>query len=136
MTDSTLTPHLVVSDGDAAIAFYEKAFGAVVKERDLAEDGKRIMHAYLDIGAGGIYLRDEFPEIEKHGTASTPDQLGGVSCVFHLDVPDANVAWERAVAAGAEVVMALEDRPWGMRYGQIRDPFGHVWSIGSPLPEA
>jgi PhnB protein len=50
-----------------------------------------------------------------------------------LDVPDADAAWKRALAAGAEVIMALDNQFWGMRYGQIRDPFGHVWAIGGPV---
>jgi PhnB protein len=133
MNNSTPIPHLVVNDGEGAIAFYERAFGARLEGKHLAEDGKRLMHAHLKFGAGAVYLHDEFPEFGDHGGAKAPTHLGGASCVIHLDVPDADAAWERALGAGATVIMPLDNQFWGMRYGQIKDPFGHVWSIGAPV---
>jgi PhnB protein len=133
MNNSVPVPHLVVNDGAAAIAFYGKAFGATLGEKHLAEDGKRLMHAHLKFGAGTLFLHDEFPEFGDHGGARAPTQLGGASCVIHLDVPDADAAWGRAVDAGAEIVMDLDNQFWGMRYGQLKDPFGHIWSIGGPV---
>jgi PhnB protein len=133
MSNTTPIPHFVVNDGEAAIAFYEEAFGATLKEKHPAEDGKRLMHAALQLGAGTLYLHDEFPEFDTSGAAKAPTRLGGASCTIHLDVPDADAAWKRALAAGAEVIMALDNQFWGMRYGQIRDPFGHVWAIGGPV---
>ena len=132
MNSPALTPHLVVDDGEAAIAFYEKAFGAKLEAKHPAEDGKRLMHAHLTLGAGALFLHDDFPEFGEHG-AKAPARLGGTSCTFHLDVPDADAAWERAVGAGAAVLMPLDNQFWGMRYGQVKDPFGHVWSIGGPV---
>lgn len=132
MSYSAPIAHLVVSGGAAAIEFYEKAFGATCQSRHLAQDGKRLMHSHLTIGAGTIYLNDDFPEFGEHG-AQAPSRLGGTSCVIHLDVPDADVAWERAVKAGAQVVVPLDNQFWGMRYGQLKDPFGHLWSVGGPV---
>ncbi len=124
-------PHLIVSDGEAAIAFYEKAFGARVHGRHKADDGKRLLHAHLEIGDGAVFLNDDFPEVCPGG-AVAPTRLGGVGSVIHLEVADADTAWEQAVNAGAEVCMPLENQFWGMRYGQLKDPFGHLWSIGGP----
>jgi PhnB protein len=132
MSTGAPTPHLVVSDGVAAIAFYEKAFGAVCDNKHMAEDGKRVMHAHLTIGGGTLFLNDEFPEFGGQ-VAKAPTSLGGTTFVIHIEVPDADVAWERAVKAGAQVLMPLDDQFWGMRYGQVQDPFGHHWSIGGPL---
>jgi PhnB protein len=50
-------------------------------------------------------------------------------------VPDADAAIARAEAAGATVTMAAHDAFWGDRYGQVKDPFGHNWSIAHPLRE-
>lgn len=133
MAVSAPIPHLVVNDGEGAIAFYEKAFGATLENKHPAEDGKRLMHAHLKLGNGSLLLHDEFPEFGDHGGARAPTELGGASCVIHLDVPDADAAWERAVDAGAEVIFEMDNQFWGMRYGQLRDPFGHIWSIGGPL---
>jgi PhnB protein len=132
MSNSAPIPHLVVSDGAAAIAFYENAFGAVCNNKHLAEDGKRIMHGHLTIGGGAVFLNDDFPEFGG-GMAQAPTRLGGTTFVIHLEVPDADVAWERAVKAGAQVLMPLDNQFWGMRYGQLKDPFGHHWSIGGPV---
>lgn len=124
MSDSNPIPHLVVVDDEAAIAFYERAFGATLEDRHPADDGRRLMHAHVKIGNGTLFLHDEFPELGEHRGARSPTRLGGASCVLHLDVPNADAAWERATAAGAEVIMALDNQFWGMRYGQLRDPFG------------
>ena len=51
-----------------------------------------------------------------------------------LDHPrEVDAAVDRAARAGATVVMPAADQYWGDRYGQVRDPFGHVWSFGAPL---
>ncbi|KAF1723078.1 VOC family protein [Pseudoxanthomonas wuyuanensis] len=134
MNNSTLTPHLAVNDGEAAIAFYEKAFGATLENKHPADDGKRLMHAHLNLGTGALFLHDEFPEFGGEG-AQAPTRLGGASCTLHLEVADADAAWERALKAGAGVLMPLDNQFWGMRYGQIKDPFGHVWSIGGPVKQ-
>jgi PhnB protein len=132
MTNCTPIPHLVVNDGEAAIKFYEKAFGATLETKHAAEDGKRLMHAALKVGEGAILLHDDFPEFGDQ-SVKPPTRLGGASCTIHLEVPDTDAAWKRAVTAGAVEIMPLDNQFWGQRYGKLRDPFGHVWSIGGPV---
>jgi PhnB protein len=88
------------------------------------------MHASLKINGGHIMLNDDFPE--HMGGPSQPP----ASFVLHLSVPDADAAWKRAVDAGAEVRFELADQFWGDRYGQVKDPFGFIWSIGAPVKQA
>ena len=118
--------HLCVRDGLAAIAFYEKAFGAVNTFHQMAEDGKRVMHAHLYFNGGAIMVNDDFPE---YGGDATPPG----SVTLHLHVKDADAAWNRAIAAGGKEKMPLADQFWGDRYGQLTDPFGFTWSIGASL---
>jgi PhnB protein len=127
-----VTPHLMIRDnrGDEAIRFYETAFGAKEEGRKLADDGRRLMHAHLALNGGALMLHDDFPEMTGGTLASPPT---GVT--LHLEVADADAAWERALAAGAEVRFPLDNQFWGARYGQLGDPFGHVWSIGGPLKD-
>ena len=132
MTPMTPTPHLVVNDGEAAIKFYESAFGAKLTAKHLAKDGKRIMHAAFLLGAGGFFINDDFPEFGDGGS-KPPTRLGGASCTIHLEGPDADAAWNIALAAGATIVSPLDNQFWGQRYGQLQDPFGHLWSIGGPV---
>jgi len=124
-----IAPHLTIRDGkaDEAVRFYARAFGAEEVGRHMADDGKRIMHAHLKLNGGSLMLNDEFPEF-----MSAPSTPPG-STVFHLQVADADAAWQRAIDAGSDVRFPIADQFWGDRYGQVTDPFGHTWSIGAPV---
>ncbi|PSM19117.1 MULTISPECIES: VOC family protein [Nitratireductor] len=128
--------HLCVKDGKAAIAFYEAAFGAVETFEQMAEDGERVLHANLSMFGSEVMLQDEFPEISKDVLG--PTSRGGASATVNINLakPDeVDAAVARAVAAGAQVVLPVDDQFWGARYGKIRDPFGHVWSFNAPLEQ-
>jgi PhnB protein len=127
-----VTPYLTIGGGRAkeAVDFYKKAFDAEELGRHPAEDGKRLVHAHLRVNGADLMLSDHFPEY--CGGAAAPSPAG---VTLHLAVDDADPAWSRAVGAGAEVTMPLADQFWGDRYGQLKDPFGHLWSIGAPSRE-
>jgi uncharacterized glyoxalase superfamily protein PhnB len=72
-------------------------------------------------------LSDEFPAMGGLG----PKALKGSPVTIHLYVEDADAFAARAVAAGAKVTMPVADMFWGDRYGQLEDPFGHRWSVGT-----
>ena len=124
-----VAPHLTIPSrgGQAAIEFYTKAFGAEELIRHLAEDGERLMHAHLRINGGSVLLNDEFPEYGGE------QDIAPKGVTLHLQVDDADEGWNRAILAGAVPVFPLADQFWGDRYGQLKDPFGHCWSIGGPL---
>jgi PhnB protein len=134
---SAIEPHLTVRGGNDAIDFYKRAFGAVEDFKQLADDGERVLHATLSLFGGQVMLCDEFPE---YGTdTESPQSRGGASVTMHVNLPrpaDVDRAVTKAAEEGAEITMPVEDTFWGMRYGRLRDPFGHVWSIGAPLPES
>jgi uncharacterized glyoxalase superfamily protein PhnB len=122
----TVTPHLVCAGAAAAIEFYRKAFGATEMMRLPRPDGK-ILHATVQIGDSRVMLCDEFPE---HGSRG-PAALGGTSVTLHLQVPDVDAFTQRAIDAGARVIMPVQEMFWGARYGIVADPFGHHWSIAT-----
>ena len=126
-------PHLVVDDAAAAIDFYVKAFGATELGRVPGPDGK-LIHAALTVNGSTVMLNDDFPEFND-GKSTTPTALGGTPVTIHLTVTDVEAKFAQAVEAGAVVVMPLEDQFWGDRYGMVRDPFGHQWSLGQPVRE-
>jgi uncharacterized glyoxalase superfamily protein PhnB len=64
----------------------------------------------------------------------SPAALGGSGVTLHLYVEDADLTFG-ALEAGADVVMPIADCFWGERYGIVRDPFGHRWSIASRLED-
>ncbi len=128
-----LTPHIQINGGRAAeaIDFYTAAFGAAEMTRMAADDGKRLMHAHLHVNGASLMLHDDFPEYR--GPNATPEGPP-TGTVLHLQVDDADRWFDRAVAAGATVRLPLQNMFWGDRYGQVADPFGHLWSIACPVP--
>jgi PhnB protein len=123
----TLTPYLRVRNGEAAIAFYQKAFGAELTEKLPGHDGKGVGHAALKIGDSMLMLSDEYPQM---GIVS-PQTLGGTASAVHIYVNDVDAAVARAVAAGAKVTLPVMDMFWGDRFAKLIDPFGHDWSIAT-----
>ena len=122
----TLTPFLTVRDAARAIEFYKQAFGATERGVAKGPDGK-VMHAEIKIGDSIIMVSDEFPEF---GSLS-PESVGNTSMGLHIYVEDVDTAFDRAVKAGANVEMPVMDQFWGDRYGRLKDPFGHKWSIAT-----
>ena len=115
---------IMVSDTAAAIRFWERAFGARELNRIMADDGKRVLHSRLAVNGGQLIANDAFPE---NGYPLREPQ----AYVLHLQVEDGEAAFARAVDAGATVKMPMAKMFWGDLYGQVMDPFGVMWSIGS-----
>lgn len=122
-----LSPHLVCAGAADAIAFYQAAFDAIELIRLPGADGK-LMHACVSINGSSVMLVDENID---YGMLS-PKALKGTPVTIHLIVPDVDASFARAVAAGAAVLMPVDDMFWGDRYGIVEDPFGHRWSIATP----
>ena len=122
----SLTPLLICDDASAAIEFYKKAFNAVELSRLPGPDGK-LLHASVRIGDSPLMLTDEMPQWGSLG----PKALKGTPVMIHLYVPDVDAMFAQAVAAGATVKMPVAEMFWGDRYGQLQDPFGHSWSVGT-----
>jgi PhnB protein len=135
IAQSSVTAYLTVKGGLDAIAFYERAFGAELLTHKIADDGKRVLHAALDVFGTMIMLSDEFPEYEPDSKA--PTSVGVTTFTLHVgfDEPgEVDAAMAKAAAAGCTVTTAAMDAFWGMRYGRLKDPFGHAWAFGAPLP--
>ena len=126
-----VTPYLCIDGAAEAIAFYSEVLGASQRgDSMIAPDGK-IGHAELTIGDSLIMLSDEFPE---EGVKS-PKSLGGSPITMSVYVEDVDSVFERAVAAGAKPLRAVEDQFYGDRSGQFEDPFGHRWSLATHVED-
>ncbi|MGW9368559.1 VOC family protein [Streptomyces xanthophaeus] len=126
---TAVVPHVMVSDADAAIAFYEQAFGAVEEFR-LAAPGGGFLHAEIRIAEAVLMLGDT-----SEGPFAAPSALGGTSVALHVFVPDVDALTRAAVTAGAEVIEEPADRFHGDRSAILRDPFGHLWVFLTHLEE-
>ena len=127
-------PHLIVSDGLAALKFYKEVFGAEEGENMMARDGRRLMHGEILLDGHVLFISDEFTR-EEGGMCQKPETLGGTSVRITLMTDDADGVFQRATERGAEVLMPVQDMFWGARYGQFRDPFGHVWGVNQQLQD-
>jgi PhnB protein len=118
---------LSVRHGAKAVEFYKAAFGA--RELFKIEDPNGAVVAQLAVGEYDFWVADESPEHKNF----SPETLGGATTRMVLVVDDPDAAHAKAVQAGATVVTAVEDQPYGWRVGRVVDPFGHHWEIGKPL---
>lgn len=125
-----IVPMLSLRDAPRASEFYQRAFGARELSRVTSPGGNTVV--LLAIGNAEFGVVDEAPHV---GNLS-PETLGGTTVRISLYVPDPDAAAERAVGAGATLIFPVEDQPYGMRQGRVKDPFGHHWLIGRPLAEA
>lgn len=124
----SLSPYLVCKGAREAIEFYKQAFGAEEQFR-LNGPNDSVVHCCLRIGDSPLMLTDECPQMQAFG----PGHLGGTPVTIHLSVADADAAVAKAVAAGATLVMPVTEMFWGARYGVLKDPFGHSWSVATQV---
>ncbi len=124
-------PALIYRDADAAVEFLQTAFGAEEKEVHRDDQG-RVHHAELRLGAGLVMLGEYAPE---RWIGEAPQPLAGpIGLYVVIDDPDRH--YERAKAAGAEVIRELVDQPYGSREYSARDSEGNRWSFGTYDPYA
>lgn len=125
---TTIAPMLAVRRGAEALEFYKAAFGA--REVFRIDDDSGAIVARLSVKGAEFWVADESPE---HLNFS-PERLNGGTVRIVLTVEDPDAVLDRAVAAGASVVVAVSEE-YGWRLGRVVDPFGHHWEIGKPLGE-
>jgi PhnB protein len=126
----TVTPYLAVEDATEAIEYYTKAFDAKERVRMETPDGK-VGHAELEIGDSLVMLSDPFPQ----ASTKPPNELGGTSVSVFIYVENVDAVVKQAVDAGAMVTMEVADQFWGDRFGSVKDPFGHLWSIATHVED-
>jgi PhnB protein len=127
-------PHVVVSDGLVALEFYKTVFGGTDGDNMMAPDGKRLLHGEVVVDGCKLFVSDEF-DASEGGSLQTPQSLGGTSVRITMAVSDADAVLARAEAAGADVIMPVQDMFWGARYGRFVDPFGHEWGVNQQVAE-
>jgi len=114
----TVTPWIISPDTARLIDFAKAAFGAQELGRVPGPDGS-IDHAEIRIGDSVVMMFDARP-----GWPETPAFL-------RLYVPDADTAYQRALAAGATPVTQVTALFFGDRVGRVRDPLGNIWWLQS-----
>ena len=126
----SLEPRLIIDDVDAALEFYGNALGAMRLER-FADQSGRVVHAAMKIGDSIFTMAQQ---VIDWGLVA-PDNSTGSSVLLHLTVPDPDKTAAAMVSSGGEVVIEIEDRPYGKREGRVLDPFGHAWILSKTIEE-
>ena len=129
-----VTPYLIVHDGQEALAWYRKVFGATT-DSVMEGEGGTVMHAELRIGEAQVYLSQEFPGPPAEAGYVSPKTLGGTATSIHLYVEDVDATHRQAVEEGAREIRPPEDQFWGDRYSTLVDPFGHRWGIATHIED-
>lgn len=127
----SVTPSLTCTPCAEAIEFYKRAFGAEEITPRMADADGVVAHAEIRIGDSVVMLGDEWPD----GPTQSPRTLGGSTMALHIYTDDVDALWERAVAAGADVVFPLEMQFYGDKGGRVRDPFGHTWGLAQHVED-
>lgn len=128
--EHAISPYLAIKGADAAIAYYQRVFGAKEVGRLLGPGGA-IAHAELQIGDSKLMLSEENVEWGNQ----SPATLGGTPVTISLYVDDVDVTYQLALDAGATEIMPVKDEFYGLRVGMFYDPFGHKWHIHTPIEE-
>jgi len=122
-----ITPYLFYEDVEAALVFLARAFGFQETLRYQGAQGY-VSHAEMRFGGGAIMLGDPGEQYRN------PARGGAVTGAVHVTVEDAQTTYERAVAAGAQIIEPPADQPYGGRRFGARDPEGHEWWFSQPAP--
>lgn len=126
-----LFPMLVCQSPEAEMNFCAAAFGAVEQVRRPGPDGSPI-HIAMRINDAFLVVQSEFPDVVA---SRVPDADGSSPVVIFVYVADVDQALERALAAGAKILIPAQNQFWGDRTARILDPSGHVWTVASRIEE-
>jgi len=125
-----ISPHLIVRDGQRAVAFYKQAFAAEELYRSEMPSGMGL-HAQLRLADSVILVSYEHMQQHPEARVRAPETLGGTCVLLALYVDDVDTWFERALAAGAVPTMRPADTFFGDRYAWVTDPFGHIWALAT-----
>lgn len=123
----SVTPMIVFKDVRKAIEFYKRALGAAERSVMPGPDGKGVMHAEILIGNSIIMMSEENPQ----NPCKSAETAGGSPVSFYIYTEAVDEAFKKAVDAGAEVKMPVQDMFWGDRAGTVQDKFGYSWMLAT-----
>jgi PhnB protein len=139
LDERRIAAHLIVRNLEKAIDFYRRAFSAEVLYRSAIPPESRALHAQMKIADSFVMLSEEnmgmpeetYSKFETGMKTRSPETLHGTTVILEIYVDDVDRAFQRAVEAGATPKIPVANAFYGDRYGQLIDPFGHVWALAT-----
>jgi PhnB protein len=107
---------------EPVIGFLKRAFAAQEIAKYASPDGV-IQHAEIRVGDSVVEMG------EAHGPYQPMPSM------FYVYVPDCDLVYRQALAAGAKPLHELTDQPYGDRNGAVTDPFGNVWYVATHVKD-
>ncbi|MCE7029036.1 VOC family protein [Jiella avicenniae] len=129
--NSTIIPTLRYANAGAMIGWLCSVFGFERRAVHESEDGG-VLHAELVHGDGMVMIGDA--RNDAFGAFQAPPDDAKVTQSPYVVVEDIDQLYAAVQAAGATVVMDLEDKDYGSREFSCRDPEGHLWNFGTYDP--
>lgn len=127
-TVTRVSPRLIAPSPDEASTYYQQTLGAEQVLRDIDQDGRPV----AVIHRLGEFTFTVSPAVADWGWIA-PDELGGSPVLIEVECADPDDVARQMVGDGGQVVVPIENRPYGRREGRVRDPFGHLWIVsGDP----
>lgn len=121
-------PCIISSDCKKHIEWVKNVFDGKVKQIfycDASEE--KVKHCSMLVNEGYLYLSDNVCLPEQSNSNPPPGDKHGVIC--HINVPDPELVWKKAMGNGATAIVELKVQDWGELYGCFRDTFGFEWSV-------
>lgn len=113
---------------EESLAFYEKVMDARVIQRLYGPD-EVLWNARVMVGDTVLIMTNG----DAHHRSAA--DVGGTPLRFFLYVEDGKAVYDRAIAEGAQPLQSIRDLFWGARAGQVKDPAGHIWYIGTHIED-
>lgn len=117
-----ISPAFRYTDAPAAIDWLARVLGFEVRMD--ARDGAIVRHAELGLGNGVISLGSDTGPVATNPWTT-------VRSGVYVALDDVDAHYERARAAGVEIVMPIHDTHYGSRDYSARDPAGRLWGFGT-----
>jgi uncharacterized glyoxalase superfamily protein PhnB len=125
----TSIPAIRYANADTAIDWLTHALGFTAKAVYREKNGV-VAHAELVLGNGMVMIGTVGQNQETSRWFVEPSAVGGVTASVYLIVPDCEPVYAAAKAARPEILQDLVAKDYGGKAFIVRDPEGHIWSIG------
>lgn len=130
---SAVIPGQRYRDAMAAIEWLERVLD--FRRQAVYSDEHGVVHHAQLVYEGGMLMLGSSREDTRNESLTQPDRIGGKETrLVYMITEDAGSAYERAVAAGADVIEPLHDTTYGSREFAVRDPEGNTWNVGTFNP--
>lgn len=117
-------PYLFSSSCDKHVEWIASVFGGEVKAMNRDQDNK-VLHCCVKINEGTLYICDKACSDEL-----TPREAGNpCGSLLHLNVPNPDAIWKKAMDNGASQTVELKVQFWGDYFGCFKDPLGFEWAV-------